>query len=408
MMVLYNIAIRFYIFSIYIVSPFNKKASLWLKGRKGWKDGLKSRFNKSDRVFWVHCASLGEFEQGRPVIEMIKERDPSIKIFLTFFSPSGYQVRKDYEMADYIMYLPADTRNNARLFVNLVKPDAALFIKYEFWYNYLETLQEASIPSYLVSGIFRKEQLFFRWYGLRFLKVLRGFTEMFVQDGDSEKLLRDHGIERVRVSGDTRFDRVFDIAGKSAELEILKLFCVNRDAIIAGSSWPAEEDMICRYINLSSDKRKWLIAPHEIDAEHILSIENKLELKSIRYSAAVGENTDDYKVLIIDNIGILSSAYRYGRIAIIGGGFGRGIHNILEPASWGLPVLFGPNHSKFREAKELLSSGGAFTFSDNRQFTEILDNLLNNDKALEEASKSATEYVKSNLGATVNVVDKIL
>ena len=408
MMLLYNIGNTHLYILHYIASPFNNKASLWLKGRRDGRKKLRVGFGGLTGFSGYIVLHWENLNRDAPVIEMIKERDPSIKIFLTFFSPSGYEVRKDYEMADYIMYLPADTRRNARYLLDSISPEAVIFIKYEFWYNLLNELQKRSIPHYLVSGIFRKDQMFFGWYGMRFLKVLRGFTEMFVQDGDSEKLLRDHGIERVRVSGDTRFDRVFDIARKSAELDKLKLFCRNRDAIIAGSSWPAEEEMICRYINLCSDKIKWVIAPHEIDAEHILSIENKLEVKSIRYSAATGKNPDDYKVLIIDNIGILSSVYRYGRIAIIGGGFGRGIHNILEPASWGLPVLFGPNHSKFREANELLSSGGAFTFSDNRQFTEILDNLLNNDKALEEASKRATEYVKSNLGATVNVVDKIL
>jgi len=408
MMLLYNIGIRLYLLFITIASLFNQKARLWLRGRKGWKENIKNRFSKTDRVFWFHCASLGEFEQGRPLIEMIKIRDPSIKILLTFFSPSGYQVRKDYGMADYVMYLPADTRNNARLFVNLVKPDAAIFIKYEFWYNYLETLREASIPSYLVSGIFRKDQLFFRWYGLRFLKVVKGFTKLFVQDGDSEKLLRAYGVERVILSGDTRFDRVFDIAKKSDKLEILESFCPTRDAIIAGSTWPAEEDIICRYINESTDRTRWIIAPHEIDDDHIASIERKLRVKSIRYSEASESDPSDFDVLIIDNIGLLSSAYRYGKLAVIGGGFGRGIHNVLEPASWGLPVLFGPNHLKFREAVDLLSSGGAFTFSDNTQFTDILERLLEKNDALGEASKCAEWYVKSNLGATVNVIDNIL
>ncbi len=391
-----------------MASLFSEKAKLWLLGRRGWKKIIEGRFSKDEKVIWVHCASLGEFEQGRPLIEKIREKEPGVKILLTFFSPSGYEIRKDYEKADLVMYLPADTRNNARVFVSLVKPDAAIFIKYEFWYNYLETLQHAAIPTYLVSGIFRKEQMFFRWYGKRFLEILKGFTEVFVQSEESEKLLLKYDIERVKVCGDTRFDRVYEIAKKSPALDIPERFCAEKGALIAGSSWPPEEDMICRYINEDGHKFKWIIAPHEIGEDHIASIESKLRVKSIRYSKASISDLADFDVLIIDNIGLLSSIYRYGVLAVIGGGFGRGIHNILEPASWGLPVMFGPKYSKFKEAVDLLAAGAAFSFEDYNQFSSILSGLLTDKESLNKASGKSSAYVKQNLGASEIVVNRIL
>lgn len=408
MMLLYNTGIRLYLILIRIASLFSEKAKLWLRGRRGWKKNIEGRFSEDEKVIWVHCASLGEFEQGRPLIEKIKEKEPDVKILLTFFSPSGYEIRKDYEKADLVMYLPADTRNNARQFIDLVKPEAAIFIKYEFWYNYLGALQDASIPTYLVSGIFRKEQMFFRWYGLRFLKILMGFTMIFVQSEESEKLLLKYGIERVRVCGDTRFDRVYEIAKNSPALDIPGKFCGMRGAIIAGSSWPPEEDMICRYINEGGHKLKWIIAPHEIGGDHIASIESKLSVKSLRYSNASMSDLAAFDVLIIDNIGLLSSIYRYGILAVVGGGFGRGIHNVLEPASWGLPVMFGPRYSKFKEAVDLLAAGAAFSFKDYQQFSSVMSGLLTDKERLNKASGKSLAYVKQNLGASEIVVNSIL
>jgi len=360
-MVLYNIGIWFYSIVIHIAAPFSSKARLWVDGRKGWKGKLQKAFIETDRIFWFHCASLGEFEQGRPLIEAIKNKDSDIKILLTFYSPSGYEIRKDYIHADLIMYLPSDRKKNVKAFLKILKPEKVIFIKYEFWFNYISRLQELQIPVYLVSGIFRQGHYFFKSYGRKFLEKLAGFDHLFVQDMQSEKLLRDSGLRNVSISGDTRFDRVFEISQKSEELPLLKKFKGRNKLIIGGSTWPPEEEIICRYINEHEGNEKWIIAPHEIGEAHISKIEKLLQKNVIRYSEADNNTVHTYKVLIIDNIGILSSAYRYGDIAVIGGGFGKGIHNVLEPASWGLPVLFGPVHLKFREALELIAEGGAFS-----------------------------------------------
>lgn len=408
MKILYNIIIWLYTITIRIVSLFNEKARLWVKGRKDWKSKLQEAVAVGDRYYWFHCASLGEFEQGRPIIEAIKKENKEIKIFLTFFSPSGYEVRKDYSYADHIMYLPSDSKSNVRYFLNMLNPEKAVFIKYEFWFNYLSELERRDIPHFLVSGIFRESQYFFKWYGKYFLRRLKGFTHLFVQDESSEELLKRHDVESASISGDTRFDRVYDISRSSKELKIIEDFASGGDLIIAGSSWPAEEDILARFIKVSPDNYKWVIAPHEIGEEHIKTIENKLSVSSIRYSMAKGKDLDQYRVLIIDNIGLLSSAYRYGKLAIIGGGFGKGIHNILEPASWGLPVLFGPNFRKFKEAGDLINYGGAVSFGNYEEFARVIGLLLSNPDELGKASEAATEFVKSNLGASKIVLDMVV
>jgi len=408
MMMLYNIGIWFYSLAIHIAAIFNEKARLWVRGRRGWKEKLYDAFSKNDRVYWFHCASLGEFEQGRPVIEGLKIREPEIKILLTFYSPSGYEIRRNYEHADLIMYLPADYPSNARSFLSIVKPEKVIFIKYEFWFNYIKQLRKQSIPLYLVSGIFRPGHYFFKFYGKRFLKALKDFEHLFVQDSQSESLLREHGVERITTGGDTRFDRVYEISQKAQELPLLKEFKGNMSLVIGGSTWPPDEEIICKYINDSKTDERWIIAPHEIGESHIAMIENLLSVAVIRYSAAKGKSLDAFKVLIIDNIGILSSAYRYGDIAVIGGGFGKGIHNVLEPASWGLPVLFGPEHIKFREALVLIKAGGAFSFNSYDEFANISDSLFGEPEGLKEASVSASVYVKSKLGATAIVLNTIL
>ncbi len=327
----------------------------------------------------MHCASLGEFEQGRPVIEAIKKEMPDFKIILTFFSPSGYEIRKNYQNADIVCYLPADTPGNAEKFVNSIKPELVIFVKYEFWYNYISVLSRKAIPLFLISAIFRKEQHFFKWYGSFFRDMLKKFRMIYVQDQNSLDLLRGIGLKNVVQAGDTRFDRVMEIAGTAEIIPQLESFRGNERLFLAGSSWKKDEEIIAEYINKYPDRMKWVFAPHEIGSENIERLEKLFRVKCIRFSEFTDESRDA-RVLIIDNIGMLSSAYRYAYIAAVGGGFGKGIHNILEPACWGIPVLFGPNHQKFREALELISLGGAKSFKNYNDFESILDGLLSDEK----------------------------
>ena len=373
MKTLYTIIIGLYSILINIYSPFNIKARQWVTGRRRWRKKVAG-FKTNNHVIWVHCASLGEFEQGRPLIEKIRAEKQGWQIVLTFFSPSGYEVRKNYSNADLIMYLPSDTRLNAHDFIKAIHPDVAVFIKYEFWYNYLSVLKKKKIPTYLVSAIFRPDQLFFRWYGGFYRRMLPMFRHIFVQNDESLELLKSIGYTDCSVTGDTRFDRVSQIASKARDLPLIEQFRGEEKLFVAGSSWDHDEDIIIRYINEHPGKMKWLFAPHEIDEPHLNRIERKLQVPFTRYSI-FNQEEDDIMVLIIDNIGMLSSVYRYGSIAAIGGGFGKGIHNILEPACWGIPVLFGPNHQKFQEALELLSLKGAFTFNNYEEFSGIVDSL---------------------------------
>jgi 3-deoxy-D-manno-octulosonic-acid transferase len=407
MKAIYTLIIIIYTGLIHIFSLFNKKASLWVKGRKNWSKLLKERIGSGDKTIWVHCASLGEFEQGRPLIEKIKEKRPEYKILLTFFSPSGYEIRKSWPLADYICYLPADTPANASLFVNIARPSMALFIKYEFWNNYLSILYKKRIPFYLVSGIFRPEQYFFKWYGKFFRTILKKFTHIFVQDSRSVDLLTEIGITNVSHTGDTRFDRVNQIAGAAKALPVIERFKGSEKIFMAGSSWRPDEEIIAGYVNSFPDRMKWILAPHEIDKNNIERLEKLFKVKVVKYSESV-EDSADARVMIIDNIGILSSAYRYAAIAEVGGGFGQGIHNILEPACWGIPVLFGPNHIKFREAADLISANGAFCFKDHHEFAEIVDKLLEDKKMYEAASKSVSDYIKNNTGATEKIFEMVL
>ena len=345
---------------IFLASPFNKKIRQWVRGRKGWRRILKDKVKPGDKIIWVHCASLGEFEQGRPIIEKLKERTPEYKILLTFFSPSGYEIRKNWPLADYICYLPADTLLNAVQFIDIVNPSTALFIKYEFWNNYLSALYNRKIPFYLVSGIFRPEQHFFKWYGGFFRSILKKFTYIFVQDSISVDLLKKIGIINVSYAGDTRFDRVNQIARETKNLPVVERFKGSERIFLAGSSWRPDEEIISGYINSFPGRMKWIFAPHKVDKNNIERLEKLLKVKVVKYSDSP-ESFTDARVLIIDNIGILSSAYKYADVAEVGGGFGEGIHNILEPSCWGIPVLFGPNNTKFREANDLISAKGAFT-----------------------------------------------
>jgi 3-deoxy-D-manno-octulosonic-acid transferase len=404
---IYSLVIFTFTGLIHIASLFNGKASLWVKGRRGWEKMLRGKVKSDEKTVWIHCASLGEFEQGRPVIEAIKKRAPEYKILVTFFSPSGYEIRKNWTGADNICYLPADTPKNARKFIEIVNPTMVLFIKYEFWNNYISELYRKEIPLYLVSGIFRSDQHFFKWYGSFFRNILRRFSHVFVQDTKSLNLLFNIGLTDVSVSGDTRFDRVKIIAETSKKLPIVEKFIGNEKVFIAGSSWPPDEEIIAKFINTFPGTMKYIFAPHEIDRPNIERLESLLEVKTMRYSDP-DDNLEDARVLIIDNIGMLSSVYKYGSLAEVGGGFGKGIHNILEPACWGIPVLFGPDHTKFNEALELLEKRGAFRFDDYEEFELIINRLNSSADLYSSASKTCKEYIAKNIGATEKIVALVL
>ena len=403
---IYNLGILVYSALIWILSPFNSKAGLWIKGRKGWYKELKRKILQGERYIWMHCASLGEFEQGRPVIEAIREEIPGIKIVLTFFSPSGYEIRKNYDQADIVCYLPADTPKNAVKFIDLINPEKVIFVKYEFWYNYIKTIEKRRIPLFLISAIFRKEQFLFKWYGSFFRKILKGFTEFYVQDQLSADILKEEGVERVRVAGDTRFDRVIQIAGNAGDIPGLEKFRDGGKIFLAGSSWKKDEEIIASYINKYPERMKWVFAPHEIDNENIERLERLFITECVRFSR-INDDLPGARVMIIDNMGMLSSAYKYAYIAAVGGGFGKGIHNILEPACWSVPVLFGPNHKKFREALEIISLGGGRSFNNYEEFETMLSEWLDNEDLYRRAADSAGKYVRKNTGATRKIIEGI-
>jgi 3-deoxy-D-manno-octulosonic-acid transferase len=407
MKLLYNLGIMIYSLAARLISPFNSKAKLWTDGRKGWEALLRENIGPENKNIWIHCASLGEFEQGRPLIEAIKKARPEFKIVLTFFSPSGYEVRKNYSVADHVCYLPADTPGNARKFISLVNPAAVIFVKYEFWDNYTSAIKKNGIPLYLISGIFRVNHHFFRWYGGFFRKILFRFSHIFVQDKQSMDLLKRTGIENVSVAGDTRFDRVVMIADSAKDIPQIEQFKGEERMFLAGSSWRQDEEIIARYINLYPQKMKWVFAPHEIDKPNIDRLEKLFSSEVARFSGFT-DRSADARILIIDNIGMLSSAYRYASIAEIGGGFGKGIHNVLEAACWGIPVLFGPNHKKFREAVELLSLDGARSFSSFKEFSEIIDNWLSDKNEYSKSAGNALKYVRENTGATGKILSKLV
>jgi 3-deoxy-D-manno-octulosonic-acid transferase len=407
MKVLYNIGIFIFTVLAHILSPFNSKASLWVKGRKKWAEKITDKIKPESRNVWIHCASLGEFEQGRPVIEAIKKERPDLKIVLTFFSPSGYEIRKNYSNADCIIYLPADTPGNAATFVRLVNPEIVIFVKYEFWNNYISVLYNNNIPLYLISAIFRPEQLFFKWYGSFFRDMLRKFERIFVQDQRSLDLLSAIGLENISLAGDTRFDRVVQIKNTARDIPQLEQFRGGEKLFLAGSSWRQDEEIIAQYINKFPGRMKWVFAPHEIDKPNIERLEKLFNIKHVRFSE-FNEAAADARVMIIDNIGMLSSAYKYAYIAAIGGGFGKSIHNILEPACWGIPVLFGPNHDKFREAVDLKITGGAKSFVTYSDFEKILDELLTDSVLYTSSAEMAGKYVKENTGATEIIIKEIL
>ncbi|CAG0992246.1 3-deoxy-D-manno-octulosonic-acid transferase [Flavobacteriales bacterium] len=403
MRILYTFAIHLYTQGIYIASSFNTKAKKWIKGRKKWRTELKEKI-KDENYFWVHCASLGEFEQGRPLIEKLKKEHPHIPVLLSFFSPSGFEIRKNYVFADVVCYLPSDTPKNVKQFLDLVKPSAAFFIKYEFWFNYLNEIKERNIPCYLVSGVFRPNQHFFKFYGNWFKKHLTGFTFFFLQNEESCLLLKKIGFTNYLKTGDTRFDRCMENAAFAKEIASIKEFKENQFLVVAGSSWPSEEKIIAAYINKQQQGVKCIIAPHEIHEAHLKFIESLFTVPIVRYSKARKENIQNAQVLLIDNIGMLSSLYQYADMAIIGGAFHSRLHNSLEAAVFGIPILFGPNYHKNVEAKDLIERKAAFSFSTLFEFTECMEKFLNESSFTAESGNAAKSYMAENTGAT----DKIL
>jgi 3-deoxy-D-manno-octulosonic-acid transferase len=409
---IYNFIIHLYAFVVALIAPFHKKARLMRLGQ--WKTNsiLRSKIDPTAKYIWFHASSLGEFEQGRPLIEKIKAEHPEYKILLTFFSPSGYEVRKNYDKADVICYLPFDTPFRVKKFLHLANPSIAIFIKYEFWANYLRETRGRGIPVYIISAIFRPDQIFFKWYAGSYRKVLTCFNHLFVQDNDSRDLLLNHGINNVTVVGDTRFDRVLDVQKKAKVIEVVQQFVQNRKednqaVLVAGSSWPQDEAFFIPYFN-EHPELKLIIALHEIHKEHLLTISAMLKRSSMRLSeAASGESVKDVDCLIIDSFGLLSSIYRYGEIAYIGGGFGAGIHNVLEAAVYGIPVVFGPKYHKFKEAKDLLRLGGAFSVSDQVALNICLDELLSNPEKLQAAGRKASQYVHENAGVTDRILKEL-
>jgi 3-deoxy-D-manno-octulosonic-acid transferase len=407
MIFVYNLIIHLYNFFIKIAALFNPKAKLWVDGRKNIFKEIQSKVTHQKPVAWFHCASLGEFEQGRPIIESYHEKFPDHQIFLTFFSPSGYEIRKNYPGAGYIFYLPLDTRANAKRFVKLVKPEFAVFIKYEFWFNYLRQLKKEQVPVIVVSAIFRPGQRFFRWWGRWQLKMLKSVTHFFVQDEVSKELLNGVGISQVTVGGDTRFDRVLQVVRQKKQFPLIEKFISGSKIVLAGSTWPPDEDIIIGFIRNAPPDTKFIFAPHEVHNERIKSLVQKFSVGVIRFSEADELNISGAKILIIDNIGILSHLYQYADIAYIGGGFGVGIHNILEAATFGNPVIFGPNYHKFREARELIKLGGAFSINSGEDFEGIIGKLITNEPLRLQSSEISKKYVETKQGATSKIINYI-
>ena len=406
--IVYDIVIGFYGLGICLTSLFNKKAKQWVTGRKGQWEKISTDLAKQENTVWFHCSSLGEFEQGRPVIEKYKKKNPRAFIVLTFFSPSGYEIRKNYENADLILYLPLDRRRNVTKFLDLIKPKFAVFVKYEFWYNYLHQLWLRNIPLFLISANFREDQWFLKSYGRPFRKMLGYFSHIFVQNEQSLKILTRYGVENATIAGDTRVDRVYHISKEVKENWIAEKFKNGKKLIVAGSTWKQDEEILIKYINESGDNLKWIIAPHEIKEENIVRIRKSIIRPSVKYSTFKEKQDSNAEVLIIDNIGMLSSLYRYGNIAYIGGGFGKGIHNILEPATFGMPVVFGPNYKKFREACELKKQGGAMAVNSFSDLEKTFNELIYMDEVRQKAGNISKQYIKKNMGSAQLIVDKLL
>lgn len=402
---MYQIAIYLFQLGVAVASLFNKKVKTMWQGERNAFSVLREKVDPQAKYVWFHAASLGEFEQGRPLMELLRKNHPEYKILLTFFSPSGYEVRKNYQGADIICYLPIDTIGNSRKFLRTIRPCMAFFIKYEFWYNYLHILKHRNVPVYSVSSIFRPEQVFFKWYGKQYSYVLKCFSRFFVQNEESKQLLAKIGVTNVDVVGDTRFDRVLQIKEKAKQLPIVDAFVGTETpckVFVAGSSWPPDEDI---FINFFNEHKDWklIIAPHVIGEDHLTQILSKLKRNTIRYTQATPESAAKAECLIVDCFGLLSSIYHYGDVAYVGGGFGVGIHNVLEAAVWDIPVIFGPNNKKFQEAQGLKAAGGGFDISTADDFRQVMSRFMNDQEYLSTAGKNAGAFVQSLAGVTDRV-----
>lgn len=407
MLPFYNLGIRLYSAAIRIAAPFNSKAGKWVSGRRGWREKIAAIANEIDRPIWMHCASLGEFEQGRPVLEAIRKNYPEISIVLSFYSPSGYDVRKDWEGADQVFYLPTDTTSNAEYLVETLKPRMAIWVKYEFWLNHFKALNDASVPLLLISGVFRDDQIYFKGYGASMAKRLKAIDHCFVQNESSTRLAESIGLS-AEVTGDTRFDRVADIAAGSFSVGPVKTFTQGKPTVVLGSSWGKEESFMAKWCNEHRDAGiKVVVVPHEIGELHLSEIEKRFNEEVVRYSQLRPESTG--RILLVDQIGLLSRIYREADLAVIGGGFGAGIHNTLEAAVYNLPVIFGPKFDRFEEAKALIAKGGGASFSSYEGFAEFLSLLMTEKgrERLEEMGVVAGQYVVSQTGATGRILEHI-
>jgi len=405
---IYNLIVLLALQWLKIFALFSPKVKLFVTGRKTVFSTLEDSIQATDKTIWFHAASLGEYEQGLPVMEAVKHHYPNHKIILTFFSPSGYEVRKNNSVADVTVYLPLDTISNAKQFVQLVHPEMVFFIKYEYWPNYLKELKNQNSKTYLISGIFRENQAFFKWYGGFYRKALHTFDYFFVQNEGSKTLLNQLGFTNVKVSGDTRFDRVVSILERDNSLDFIEQFINNKTTIVIGSSWPKDEELLINYINNSADTVKFILAPHNIDKNQILNLKTQISKNTILFSEKDTDEVSNYAVFVIDTIGILTKIYSYADIAYVGGGFGNpGVHNILEPATFGIPVVVGPNYSHFSEATALVNLEGCLAVKNQTELNEAFDLLLQNEDERLEKGHICSTFVQMNKGATQTVMSHI-
>lgn len=402
---LYNIGILLSWMVLYILALFNPKIKKFVLGRRKVKSYLRSHLDAEQPVIWMHAASLGEFEQGLPIIEKLRLDYPEHKILVTFFSPSGYEVRKNSKVADLVCYLPMDSYANVKVFLDTAKPVLAIFVKYEIWPNYLKALNNRQIPVVLISAIFMKRQIYFKWYGGFMRRALRRFSHIFVQNEESKSLLQGLGIDQVTISGDTRFDRVSRIREQDNTLTFMESFRSNRLCMVAGSTWPEDEDILLDYINSSKDHTCFVIAPHNIKPDHIDQLKTKLQKRTLLYSEINSEKLDGYQVLLVDTIGLLTRIYSYADIAYVGGGFATGLHNTLEPAVFGVPVIIGPNYHKFQEAMDLVHQKGILVVRDKEEFQGIIEQLLNDDEFRHNTGLINSNYIYNKRGASIQIMN---
>ncbi len=407
MNILYNLFISLYGIGVSAASSFNPKAKLWIAGRKNWKKAMKEKISPSDKVIWVHCSSLGEFEQGRPVMEKIKKEFPAHKLAVSFFSPSGYEVRKNYKGADYIFYLPLDTRKNAKQLIKILHPEVLILVKYEYWYNLLNRLSKKKIPVIVISAVIKEDNLFFRPFGSWFQKRIASIRHFFVQDNDSKNLLESIGIEQVTVSGDTRFDRVKEIQESNPKLDFMKKFKGNSKLIVAGSTWPDDEEILIKFIHEKlPDDWKLIFAPHNIHEKEIKSLSEKIHKKTAIYTKSDENQIENAQILIVDTVGMLTKIYAYANVSYVGGGFTKtGVHNTLEPAVYGVPVIFGPNYENYFEAIDLLENEGAVRFIDPYDFDQKMTNLIENEAERAERGIAAWNYIREKPNSSNLIMD---